>query len=77
MPNSMMYRSQSLFRIGMVMIAIWAIPASLSGQNAPLIQHGHSTADQPFAGYDDSLTRAADTLLASASQATSSAIGKE
>jgi soluble lytic murein transglycosylase-like protein len=77
MHDSMMHRSGSLFRIGLATIAIWAIPASLWGQNALLTQHSQSTADQLFAGYDDSLTRAADTLLASASQAQSPAIGKE
>jgi soluble lytic murein transglycosylase-like protein len=77
MPDSMMYRSRFLFRIGLAMIAIWAIPASLWGQNALLTQHAQSTADQLFAGYDDSLTRAAETLLASATQAQSSPVGKE
>ena len=77
MPDSMMYRSRFLFRIGLAMIAIWAIPASLWGQNALLTQHAQSTADQLFAGDDSSLNRAADTLLASATQAHSSAIWKE
>jgi len=77
MPDSMMYRSGPLFRIGLATIALWAIPASLWGQSALPTQQARPTADQIFAGYDDSLNRAADTLLASATQATSSAIGKK
>lgn len=77
MPDRMMYRSGPLFRIGLATIAIWAIPASLWGQSALLTQRARPTADQIFAGYDDSLNRAADTLLFSATQATSSAIGEK
>jgi len=77
MPDNRMYRSGPLFRIGLATIALWAIPTSLWGQNALLTRQARAPDDQIFAGYDDSLNRAADTLLASATQATSSAIGNK
>jgi len=41
-------------------------PSGLVGQNVSLSQQSEPVAAQPFAGFDDSLSRVADSLLASA-----------
>ena len=53
---------------GLAAIVIWTAPIVLWGQGAPLSLPTRSTADMPFAAVDDSLSRVADALLASAAQ---------
>ena len=65
-----------LWQIGMVGGFLWAASSSLSSQSASFPQQPYSGVGQPFAGFDDSLNRAVDTLLISAAQSTPSAIGK-
>lgn len=50
--------------------AICAAPISLWSQVSSFSQQAHAATDQPFAGFDDSLARVADTLLASAARTT-------
>jgi soluble lytic murein transglycosylase-like protein len=70
MSNWMIVTSHSLWRIGLVGMALWAVPPYLWNQEVSYFQQAHSSASQPFARFDDSLTRVADTLLDSASQTT-------
>src|ERR1039458_707920 len=74
MSNWMIVTSRSLWRIGLVGMALWAVPPYLWNQEVSYFQQAHSCASQPFARFDDSLTRVADTLLDSASQTTPPAI---
>jgi hypothetical protein len=57
-----------LLRIGLFGIALWAGPSCLLSQGVSLPQPTTSNTTQPFAEFDDSLTKAADTLLVSAAQ---------
>ncbi len=65
--------ASTLWRTGLAAIAMGAVPASLWSQGPLLPRQAESIADQPFARFDDSLTRAADTLRASAAQNTTAA----
>lgn len=58
------------WRMGLVAIVLWAVPASLWSQVNSFTQQASSDTGHPFAGFDEFLTKAADTLLASAEQAT-------
>jgi hypothetical protein len=63
MPSWVIRRARGLWPIGMATIVIWAVPALLWSQSISLSQQDHSTTEQPFAGIDASLVRAADDLL--------------
>ncbi len=75
MPNHMIYKTRISWRIVLAALTIGSIPTSLWSQEALLPQRDSATATAPFTGYDDSLTKAADTLLASAPQRTTGASG--
>jgi hypothetical protein len=76
MSNPMNLRVSSFWRIGLVGIVLWGTTSSLLSQEASFSLRGQSIAGQRFARLDDSLSRAADTLLASATQVTFPATGK-
>jgi membrane-bound lytic murein transglycosylase D len=67
MPDDTIFRLKTPWRVRLAVIAIWIIPASLWSQMSSSLQPVPMATDQPFAGYDDSLSRAADALLVSAS----------
>jgi hypothetical protein len=71
----MILRARTLWRIGVVGIVLWATPSYLWPQETSFSQQTHANAGETFAGFNDSLMRAADTLLDSAAQTTSSATG--
>jgi hypothetical protein len=63
-----MYRAaglnaKALWRVGLVGIVLWAAPSHLRCQETSFSPQAHAGASEPFAGVDDSLTRAADALL--------------
>jgi len=66
MPGWMIHGERTLWWIGLAAIIVGAIPVSLFSQENLISQQARSATDQPFAGYDASLTSAADTVLASA-----------
>ncbi len=68
--------ARTFLRIGLIAIAICVAPVSLWGQVSSFPQQAHAATDQPFAEYDASLTRAADTLLASATGTTTTMTSK-
>ncbi len=68
--DRMVYEVKALWRIGLMAIAICAVPVSLWSQVSSSPQQTYATTDQPFVVIDDSLSRAADTLLASAAHTT-------
>ena len=61
--------------IGLAAIFLWIAPVSLWSQESPISEQVRSTGGQPFSGIDDTLTGAADALLASAVEATASTNG--
>lgn len=63
--------------MGLAAILLWSAPAILWSQETALRRDAHSTGEQPFSGIDDSLTKAADALLASAAQSPAAANGQE
>ncbi len=65
MPEVMISRPKTLRWIGLAAIAIWILSASLWSQVSSPPQPDHPAKDGPFAGYDGSLTKAADTFLVS------------
>jgi len=60
----------------MAAIVFLAAPSCLLSQGVSLSRQSLRSAERPFAGVDDSLTRTADTLLAYATQAPSPATGQ-
>ena len=76
MPNWMTLRVNQFWRIGLIGISLWAAPFYLRSQKGSLSQQEPSSSGQPFAGFDDSLTKAADTLLVSEAQTTILSTGK-
>ena len=76
MPNWMISGTSQLRRICVAGIVLWAVPAFLWSQEGSFSQQAPSNASHPFAGIDDSLTRAANTLLVSPTQATIPAANK-
>lgn len=68
MSNWMIVRPSSPWRIGMVLIALWAVPSCLCSQEDSHSPQAPSGLSQPFAGFDTSLARAADTILVSGAQ---------
>jgi len=76
MSSGMVLKMNRLWQIGMVGGFLWASSSGLSSQSASSPQQPHSGLRQPFAGFDDSLSRAVDTLLISTAQSTPPAIGE-
>jgi soluble lytic murein transglycosylase-like protein len=72
----MIYGGRTLGRIGLAAIVVGAVPVSLLSQENLFSQQARSATNQPFAGYDASLTGAADALLASASLTPTEANGQ-
>ena len=70
MSSWMVYRSSSVWRIGLLGLAVWAIPCFAWSQEDPHSPQAPSGISQPFAGIDASLARAADTLLVPPAQPT-------
>lgn len=62
---------------GVAAVVLWTVPIFVWGQGAPLSHSTPSTTGQPFSGVDDSLTRSADVLLASAAQTPTPAPGSD
>jgi membrane-bound lytic murein transglycosylase D len=65
MPDRMIFRMHQLCRMGLIGISFWVAPQHLCCQLAAPSDHVHSSADQPFAELDNSLTMAANMLLVS------------
>jgi len=63
MPKATIVRTSLVGRFGLVAFILWAAPSCLQSQGASLSQQPHSSTGQPFAQFDDSLTRVADSLL--------------
>lgn len=70
MLNRIDYSAHALLRMGIVGVALWAAPSALWCQSVSPRPQAALTSAQPFAGVDDSLSRTADTLLASVNRAT-------
>lgn len=68
MPNGIIYRTNQLWRIGLIGICLWVAPHYLWSQESSPSDPAPSSADRTFVELDDSLTKAADTLLASRAQ---------
>lgn len=68
MPNWKISRFNQLLRIGLIGISLWAAPLYLWSQEGSPSERAPSSAGRPFAGFDDSLNRAADSLLVYAAQ---------
>ena len=76
MSNWMVLRSNSVWRIALVGIALGAASSYLWSQGESHSQKAPSGISQPFAGFDTSLARAADTLLVPPAQPTPLTTGK-
>jgi Transglycosylase SLT domain len=76
MSNPMTLRVCLFWRIGVAAIVLWVAPSCLLSQGVSLSSPVHPSASQPFAGVDNSLSRTADTLLASTTPASFPATGK-
>lgn len=75
--SSSITRGRRMFwSIGLAAYVIWSLSALLWSQESSPSQKGHTPGSQPFAGYDESLTRAADSVLASAGQTLAGAHGQ-
>ena len=64
MSNWMKLSTKTRWRAGLVGIVVCAVPLCLWSQAASSSRQSHASAGRPFAGIDESLDRAADTLLA-------------
>jgi hypothetical protein len=62
--------------IGLAVFVLCGTSASLWSQESSPSQKGHATVSQPFAGYDESVTRAAESVLAFAGQTPVNSLGK-
>ncbi len=68
--------AKALCRSGMIAMTLAGlIPAFAWGQEASLLRQPDAVASRPFTAYDDTLARAADTVLATAAQATHGSAG--
>jgi hypothetical protein len=76
MSNPMNLRAGLLWRIGLAAIVLWTAASCLLSQGVSLFRQSPSSTERPFAVVDGSLSIAADTLLAYATQAPSPATGK-
>ena len=70
-------RESALWWMYLLAIAICAAPISLRGQMITDRQPSQTAIDMPFAGYDDALTKAANTMVVSVAQPTTAVIGNE
>ena len=70
MSSSITRETRMCWPIGLVAFVLWSMSASLWSQESSSSQKGHVAGSEPFAGYDESLTRAADSVLAFAGQMT-------
>src|ERR1700722_1989365 len=70
MSNWMALKSNSVWRIGLVGVALAVASSLLWSQGDPHSSQAPSGIKQPFAGVDASLARAADTLLVPTAQPT-------
>ncbi len=68
MSNWMVLRPSAVWRIGLVGIALSVVSSSLWSQEDSHSQKAASGLSQPFAEFDTSLARAADTIVASGAQ---------
>jgi soluble lytic murein transglycosylase-like protein len=75
MSKSAIPRPRILWQIGVVGAILWAGPSNLWGQETSSSQLVPAATGEQFAGFDASLTRAADALLNPATPSTSPAIG--
>ncbi len=76
MPERVTYSANTFWRIGLVALAIGILPGLVRSQEALTPPLDSASATASFAGYDDSLTMAADSLLASSTLAVSSSTDK-
>ena len=76
MSNPTKLGMNSFWRISLVGIVLSGPPSCLLSQGVSFAQHSQSIAGRPFAGLDDSLKKAADTLLASEDHPVPVLIGK-
>jgi Transglycosylase SLT domain len=76
MSSWMAFRSTSVWRIGLVGLAIWTVPCYLRSQQDSHSPQAPSGISQSFAGIDASLVRAADALLVSPAQPAPPTTGK-
>jgi len=65
-----------LRQIGLAVIVLWTVPGSLWSQDAYPSQKGNEAVSQPFARYNESLTRAADSVLAAATRTSADSNGQ-
>lgn len=70
------YSANTFWRIGLAALAIVILPGLVRSQDALTPTRDSASATASFAGYDDSLTMAADALLASPTLAVSSSVEK-
>ena len=76
MSNWMVLRPSAVWRIGLVGIALSVVSSHLWSQEDSRLWQAASGISQPFAGFDASLARAADTLLAPPAQPMPPTTGK-
>lgn len=76
MSNSIARGTRMLRQVGLAVIVLWTIPGSLWSQDAYPSQKGDEAVSQPFAAYNESLTRAADSVLAAATRTSADSNGQ-
>jgi soluble lytic murein transglycosylase-like protein len=76
MSNWMALRPSSVWRTGLVGIALSVVSSSVWSQEDSRSQQAPSGISQPFAGFDATLAKAADTLLVSGAQPAPPTTGK-
>lgn len=76
MSSSITREARMFWPIGLAAFVLWSLSSSLRSQESSSSQKGHVAGSEPFAGYDESLTRAADSVLASAVQLPAGSHGK-
>ena len=76
MPSSTTRGTKMVWQIVVAAIVLGSISASLWSQGRSPLHKGNATVGQPFARYDESLNRAADSVLASAAQTPAGSIGQ-
>ena len=68
MCKSLISTRNPLLRVGLIGVVVLAAPAYLFSQGGSVAQRSTSIGTQPFAEFDDSLTKAAESLLVSVTQ---------
>jgi len=76
MLNSTILRATGLWRLGVAAIVFWTVASFSWCQTTSSSPRASASATRPFAGFDDSLSKAADTLLVSVALATETPNGK-